>query len=62
MKNTNTNKRVEGAAEELGGKIKGEVGKMIGNKRMQVSGKARELEGRGKQQLAKAGDRVKGKP
>ena len=52
-------KRVEGAAEVLGGKIKGEAGKLIGNKQMQVMGKARELEGKAKLQLAKAADRVK---
>ena len=55
----NDSKRVEGAAEELGGKIKGGVGKLLGNKQMQVAGKARELEGKAKQKFAKAADRVK---
>ena len=55
----NESKRVEGAAEEIGGKIKGGVGKLIGNKQMQVAGKARELKGKDKQQFAKAADRVK---
>jgi len=56
---TNMSKRVEGGAEELGGKIKGGVGKLLGNKQMQVAGKARELEGKAKQKFAKAADRVK---
>jgi len=56
---SNASKRVAGAAEELGGKIKGGAGKLIGNKQMQVEGKARELEGKAKLQLAKAADRVK---
>ena len=55
----NASKRVSGAAEELGGKIKGGAGKLIGNKQMQASGKADELEGKAKLQLAKAADRVK---
>jgi len=56
---SNASKRIAGAAEELGGKIKGGAGKLIGNKQMQVSGKAREIEGKVKLQLAKAADRVK---
>ncbi len=51
---TNTSKRVEGVAEELGGKIRGGFGKLIGNEQMQVSGKACELEGAAKQLAAKA--------
>ena len=56
---SNSSKRVEGAAEELSGKVKGSIGRIIGNKRMQVAGKADTLEGRAKQQFAKAADRVK---
>ena len=55
----NESKRIAGAAEEISGKIKGGVGKLIGNKHMQVAGKARELDGKAKLQLAKAADRVK---
>jgi len=54
----NESKRVAGAAEEIGGKIKGGVGKLTGNKQMQVAGKARELEGKAKLQIAKVADRV----
>ena len=56
---SNANRRVAGAVEELGGKIKGGVGKLIGNKKMQVVGKARELEGKAKLELAKSADRIK---
>ena len=54
----NDSKRVEGAAEELGGKIRGGFGKLIGNEQMQVSGKVCELEGAAKQLAAKAAERV----
>ena len=57
----NDNKRVEGAAEELGGKIRGSFGKLIGNKQMEASGKACELEGVAKQLAAKATECVQGK-
>jgi len=57
----NSSKRVEGVAEELGGMIRGGFGKLIGNKQMQATGKARELEGVAKQQSAKTAERVKGK-
>src|SRR3954469_5666528 len=57
---SNASKRAEGAAEELGGKIKGTVGKMIGNEQMEAEGKARELEGKAKQEAAKAAERTKG--
>jgi uncharacterized protein YjbJ (UPF0337 family) len=58
---TTSTKRVEGAAEVLGGKIRGGFGKLIGDKRMQATGKAHVIEGKAKQQLASAVDRIKGK-
>jgi len=57
----NVSKRAAGAAEQLGGKIKGAVGKLIGNERMQAGGKVSELQGRAKQSVAKATERAKGK-
>lgn len=57
---SNTGKRIEGAAEELGGKIKGGVGHLIGNEQMEAEGKATELKGEAKQEAAKAGERAKG--
>jgi uncharacterized protein YjbJ (UPF0337 family) len=53
-------KRAEGAAEELGGRIKGAVGKIVGNKTMEAEGKARVVEGEAKQEAAKAAERAKG--
>ena len=58
---SNASKRGEGVAEEIGGKVKKNVGKLIGNERMQAAGEAKELKGRGKQEAAKAAERTKGK-
>ena len=57
---SNTGKRIEGAAEELGGKIKKGVGSLIGNEQMEAEGRVTELKGEAKQEAAKAGERVKG--
>jgi len=57
---SNTGKRIEGAAEELGGSIKKNVGKLIDNEQMEAEGRATELKGEAKQEAAKAGERVKG--
>jgi uncharacterized protein YjbJ (UPF0337 family) len=54
-------KRGEGAVEELGGKIKAGVGKLIGNEQMELEGRAKELKGVAKQEGAKAAERGKGK-
>jgi uncharacterized protein YjbJ (UPF0337 family) len=56
----NTDKRIAGAAEELGGKVKGGVGSVIGNQQMEAEGKLKELQGAAKQQTAKAAERAKG--
>jgi uncharacterized protein YjbJ (UPF0337 family) len=45
----NTTKRAQGAAEELGGKIKGAVGAAIGNEQMEVEGRATELKGQARE-------------
>ncbi len=58
---SNTSKRADGAAEELGGKIKQTVGSIIGNDKMEAEGHAKKVEGHGKQEAAKAAQRVKGK-
>jgi uncharacterized protein YjbJ (UPF0337 family) len=41
--------RVKGMGEELGGKAKGAVGRLLGNQQMRVEGKAKELKGKGRQ-------------
>ncbi|MFZ5890557.1 MAG: CsbD family protein [Myxococcota bacterium] len=58
---SNASKRSEGAAEETGGKVKEVVGRVIGNERMEAEGRARKLQGQGKQEAAKAAERAKGK-
>jgi uncharacterized protein YjbJ (UPF0337 family) len=58
---SNTSKRVEGAIEQVGGKIKSSLGKVTGNERMEAEGRATELKGQAKQEAAKATERVKGK-
>ena len=58
---SNTQKRVEGAAEAIGGKIKAGVGRILGNERMEAEGRATELKGQAKQEAAKVAERVKGK-
>jgi uncharacterized protein YjbJ (UPF0337 family) len=45
----NASNRSEGVAEQIGGKIKQGVGKVIGNEQMQVEGKAKELKGEARQ-------------
>lgn len=58
---SNASKRTEGAVEQIGGKIKGTVGKLIDNEQMEAEGKLQELKGRSKEESAKAGERAKGK-
>jgi uncharacterized protein YjbJ (UPF0337 family) len=53
--------RGEGAAEQIGGKIKHGIGKAIGNEQMQAEGKAKELKGEAREESAKAEERGKGK-
>ena len=57
----NEQKRAEGAAEEIGGKIKQGIGKVIGNEQMQAEGIVKEKQGEAKQESAKAAERTKGK-
>jgi len=56
----NVAKRSKGAAEEIQGKIKGSVGKLFGNERMQVEGRAKELKVKGRQASAKMVERAQG--
>jgi uncharacterized protein YjbJ (UPF0337 family) len=58
---SNASKRGEGAVEELGGKIKQTVGAILGNDKMEAEGHAKKVQGHGKQEAAKASERVKGK-
>jgi uncharacterized protein YjbJ (UPF0337 family) len=57
---SNTSKRIEGAAEELGGRVKSTVGALLGNEQMQAEGHAQAAKGKLKQEAAKAAERVTG--
>ena len=58
---TSASKRARGKVEELSGKAKAKVGKLLGNEQMQAEGAVRALKGKVKQELVKAGERAKGK-
>jgi uncharacterized protein YjbJ (UPF0337 family) len=58
---SNESKRAEGKAEEIGGKIKKGIGKIIGNEQMEAEGIVKEKKGEAKQEAAKAAERTKGK-
>lgn len=58
---SNESKRAEGAAEELGGKLKKGLGKIIGSEQMEAEGIVKEKKGEAKQEAAKAAERTKGK-
>ena len=58
---SNQSKRGEGAAEEIGGKIKKNIGKVIGNEQMEAEGLVKEKKGEAKQEAAKSAERTKGK-
>jgi uncharacterized protein YjbJ (UPF0337 family) len=58
---SNQSKRAEGAAEEIGGKLKKGIGKLIGNEQMEAEGLVKEKQGEAKQEAAKASERTKGK-
>lgn len=53
-------KRAEGAAQEVGGQVKKNVGRLLGDAAMENKGAAKEAQGKGKQEIAKAGERLKG--
>jgi uncharacterized protein YjbJ (UPF0337 family) len=57
---SNASNRAEGAAEELGGKIKKGIGQLIGNEQMEAEGRVKELKGEARQEEAKAEERAKG--
>ena len=57
---SNQSQRSEGAAQKLGGKIKKNVGALIGNEQMEAEGADKELEGTAREESAKAAERTKG--
>ncbi len=57
--NENT-ERGKGKLQELGGSLKERVGELTGNERMQAEGEADQLEGKGRQTVARGVGAVKG--
>ncbi len=57
---SNASDRAKGAMEELGGKVKKNVGDAIDNEQMQAEGHATEMKGQARQESAKAEERGKG--
>lgn len=56
----NATNRAKGKAQEIGGAIQKNIGKAIGNEKMERKGATRELKGEARQEVAKAAERVKG--
>lgn len=52
--------RAQGKIDEIAGSIKKTVGQAVGSERLEVTGRAEELEGQAQQERAKASERVKG--
>ncbi len=58
---SNDANKSEGVAEQLGGKIKQGIGKLVGDDQMVAEGQAKEAKGEAREDAAKAGERAKGK-
>jgi len=56
-----TGNRIEGKAEQVGGALKKNIGKLLGNEQMEAEGTATELKGKAREEAAKGVERVKGK-
>jgi len=52
--------RGKGKLEEIGGSIKKNLGDLTGNERMEAEGKADQMQGQGRQEVAKGVGRAKG--
>ena len=58
---SNQSNKSQGVAEQIGGKIKAAVGKVVGNERLQAEGEAKRLKGVAREEAARAAERTKGK-
>jgi uncharacterized protein YjbJ (UPF0337 family) len=54
-----TKDKVTGAANQVGGKIKEGVGKVIGNEQMQAEGKIQQVKGQAQQKVGEAKSAIK---
>lgn len=57
---SNQDRKNEGKLEQVGGKIKGAVGSLVGNERIKAEGDAQRLRGEERVSEAKADERAKG--
>ena len=56
----NIDRKNEGKLEQVGGKIKGAIGGLVGNERMKAEGQAQEARGEVREETAKAAERTEG--
>ncbi|MBI2391372.1 MAG: CsbD family protein [Deltaproteobacteria bacterium] len=56
----NRDRKNEGKLEQVGGKIKGAVGSLVGNERVRAEGDAQRLRGEERESDAKAAERAEG--
>ena len=57
---SNESQKGEGVAQQIGGKIKAGIGKIVGDDVMQAEGEAKHAEGVAREESAKAAERAKG--
>jgi uncharacterized protein YjbJ (UPF0337 family) len=57
---SNSTERAKGTVGKVGGVIKENIGKVIGNERLEADGKADQSEGNARIEVAKAAERAKG--
>jgi uncharacterized protein YjbJ (UPF0337 family) len=57
---SNIDRKNEGKLEEVGGKVKGAVGGLVGNERLRAEGDAQRLRGHARKEDAKAAERTEG--
>ncbi len=57
---SNQSDKSEGTAEKLGGKMKKGLGRLLGNRRMEAEGSAKEARGRTRVAAARSSERARG--
>jgi uncharacterized protein YjbJ (UPF0337 family) len=58
---SNQSEKSEGVAEQMGGKIKKGIGKLVGDDQLHAEGTAKQLKGEARVETAKSAERGKGK-
>lgn len=57
---SNIDRKNEGKLEQVGGKIKGAIGAVVGNERLKAEGEAQQARGEVRKETAKAAERTEG--